>query len=77
MLYDIRKDIQDGKGGTDKEDTGISDEEAYRVFNMGVGMVWFVAPEFAEKCLELAGNLGFRAFVFGEVTEGERKSLIV
>lgn len=59
------------------EEGGISDEEAYRVFNMGVGMVWFVAPEFAEKCLELAGNLGFRAFVFGEVTKGERKSLIV
>lgn len=56
---------------------GNLDDEAYRVFNMGVGMVWFVKPEYVEKALEICARDGYRAFVCGEVVAGERKSLVL
>ena len=52
---------------------GNLDDEAYRVFNMGVGMVWFMRSEYVEKALEITRASGFRSFVFGEVTEGTGK----
>lgn len=59
------------------EEGNVDDSEAYRVFNMGVGMVWFVTPEYVDKTIGIANSLGYNAFVFGEVTEGERKSIIL
>ena len=54
----------------------IPDEEAYRVFNMGVGMVFFVpAPEEAEV-LKICRNAGFNAFTCGKVVSGEGHSRV-
>ncbi len=59
------------------ERTGAIDPyEMYRVFNMGVGMVWFVPAEAAERGLQIIRNAGFMADVIGEVTEGDRKVTI-
>lgn len=55
---------------------GIDDEEAYRVFNMGVGMVWFVPASAASKALKVCKAAGFEAFVCGEIVKGSRKSLV-
>ena len=55
---------------------GIDPYEMYRVFNMGVGMVWFVPADAADKGLEIIHNAGFQADVIGEVTEGDRKVTI-
>ncbi|MDD3154135.1 MAG: phosphoribosylformylglycinamidine cyclo-ligase [Victivallaceae bacterium] len=46
--------------------------EAYRVFNMGVGMVWFVSRADEEKAIELARQAGFDALHVGEVVSGKR-----
>lgn len=46
--------------------------EAYRVFNMGVGMVWFVPPAAAERALAVCREKGFTAAVIGEVTSGNK-----
>ena len=46
--------------------------EAYRVFNMGVGMVWFVPPKAVDQALEIARGKGFTAGVIGEVVPGHR-----
>jgi len=47
--------------------------EAYRVFNMGVGMVWFVPKRSATKALRIAQDAGFKAALMGEVTEGKHR----
>ena len=53
------------KGGVDKM-------EAYRVFNMGVGMVWFVPGADADASLKIARECGFEAHIVGEVVKGDR-----
>ncbi|MBR2435323.1 MAG: phosphoribosylformylglycinamidine cyclo-ligase [Lentisphaeria bacterium] len=59
------------------EEGNVPDSEAYRVFNMGVGMVWFVPEAEVTQALDICQETGFRAFVFGEITAGEHKSLVV
>lgn len=51
-----------------QERGNVSDDEMYRVFNMGVGMVAIVDPEAVPRCLELLGDEGW---VIGEVVAGE------
>ncbi len=46
---------------------GVSDEEMFRTFNMGVGMVIVVAPQDAEAVL--AAGVG--AFRLGDIAEGD------
>ena len=48
----------------------VGHEEAYRVFNMGVGMVWFVPAAEAEKAIALINAKGFKACAIGEVVAG-------
>ena len=48
----------------------VGHEEAYRVFNMGVGMVWFVPAAEADKAIELINAKGFKACAIGEVVAG-------
>ncbi|NOY80456.1 MAG: phosphoribosylformylglycinamidine cyclo-ligase [Kiritimatiellaeota bacterium] len=50
---------------------GIGEAEMFRVFNMGVGMVWFVPPEAVDTALSLAAAAGFRAAFMGEVRKGD------
>ena len=47
--------------------------EAYRVFNMGVGMVWFVPAEDKDRALAICRANGYTADVIGEVAAGSRK----
>lgn len=44
--------------------------EAYRVFNMGIGMVWFVPAEQAGKAIAICRDCGFNAAVCGKVVSG-------
>ena len=46
--------------------------EAYRVFNMGIGMVWFVPQQAVERSLAIARGCGFTVDVIGEVVPGHR-----
>ena len=48
----------------------VGKEEAYRVFNMGAGMVWFVPGEDAERALKIIEDAGFTGWQIGEVVEG-------
>lgn len=54
------------------EKGSIQKEEAYRVFNMGVGMVWFVPPTAVEAALRVCESNGFKAAVIGEAVAGDR-----
>jgi len=48
----------------------VSSEEAYKTWNMGVGMVMIVDPNDADKILEALKNEGVEAVVAGKVTSG-------
>jgi phosphoribosylformylglycinamidine cyclo-ligase len=53
---------------------GVSDAEMLRVFNMGIGLVIIVAEYFAEAIVRsLRGKLELKAWVIGEVIEGNRE----
>lgn len=47
----------------------IDTEEMYHTFNMGIGMVVFVSPEYEQKTLELLGD---EARKIGKVTKGNK-----
>lgn len=52
---------------------GVPDEEMFRVFNMGIGLVLVVAEYFAEAIARrLSEEAGVPAWVIGEVVEGEK-----
>ena len=47
----------------------VDTEEMYHTFNMGIGMVVFVSPEYEQKTLELLGD---EARKIGKVTKGNK-----
>jgi phosphoribosylaminoimidazole synthetase len=52
----------------------ITVEEMYRVFNMGIGMVAIVAQADATEIQE---RIPLRTFIIGQLTKGERKTVLV
>jgi phosphoribosylformylglycinamidine cyclo-ligase len=58
------------------EEGNIDQDEAYRAFNMGVGMVWFLSPEYASEAVDICQECGFDAAVMGEVVAGEKNVIV-
>ena len=56
-----------------QENGGVEDAEMFRVFNMGIGMVAFVAPESAHGLAEELNRAGERAWIAGTVHAGSRR----
>ncbi|MFN9993000.1 MAG: phosphoribosylformylglycinamidine cyclo-ligase [Phycisphaerales bacterium] len=54
-----------------QEHGGISDEEMYRVFNLGIGYCVIVRPKFAESIAEHLAKLGERVFQIGVIAKGK------
>ena len=50
---------------------GVSEDEMYRVFNMGIGFVLIVRPTFAEAVLRKLKGFGETPVVLGEIVAGE------
>jgi phosphoribosylformylglycinamidine cyclo-ligase len=50
---------------------GVADAEMHRTFNMGVGFTMVVDSQSCDALIDALCNAGERAFVIGEVTEGE------
>ncbi len=53
------------------EKAGVEEEEMWRTFNQGIGMILVCPPETVDPIIREAGNRGERAFLIGEITEGE------
>ena len=51
---------------------GVDDEEMYRDFNMGIGMVLAVPAKQAEAVMKRAKKLGEKAFLIGEIVKGKQ-----
>ena len=50
----------------------VEEEEMYRVFNMGIGMVVVVPPYYADAAMEILNRAGERTYTIGEIVKGER-----
>lgn len=55
---------------------GISERDMFNTFNMGVGMSIVVAPEDAEKALEILKANGEDAYIIGKIEKSEDKITI-
>lgn len=53
------------------ETSNLSQEEAYNVFNMGIGYMIVVSEDEAEKAIDILKENGEEAVLIGEVVEGE------
>lgn len=56
---------------------GISDEEMFHVFNMGIGMCVVISPDMMERSLEALRSLGEDPVVIGQIERGERGVRII
>lgn len=50
----------------------IDREEMFRVFNMGIGMVFVVRNDVADRLMQHLASLNETAYIIGEVTAGEQ-----
>ncbi len=55
---------------------GIDERDMFNTFNMGVGMIVTVAPEEADKALEVLRGCGEDAYVLGEVVVSDEGVII-
>jgi len=52
---------------------GIAEDEMYRTFNMGIGMILVVSRDQVRQLLAKARRLGEKTFLIGEIIRGPRK----
>ena len=53
------------------EGGNVPEEEAYCVFNMGIGMVLIVDPASVSSIQKIAGKAGVNSYVIGEIRKGK------
>lgn len=54
-----------------QEKAGVPEMDMYNTFNMGIGMIAAVDAEKAEKAVACLESAGEKAYIIGELTEGE------
>lgn len=55
----------------------VTEEEMFRVFNMGVGYIFVVSRDDVDKTLSLLSSNGYSAKLIGEVSEGNREVRLI
>ncbi len=58
--------------GLIQQKAGVDDDEMYRDFNMGIGMILVVPEKQADAVLRKAKKLGEKAYHIGEIVKGKR-----
>ena len=51
--------------------SGLEQAQLYNTFNMGIGMVLAMEPSEADSIVKAAGQMGEKAYIIGEVVQGE------
>ncbi len=59
-----------------QERAGISDEQIYNTFNMGIGMVVCVNQEDVEKTIQFLEEMGESAYLIGKTVQGKGVKLL-
>jgi len=59
-----------------QEQGPVEDDEMHRVFNMGIGYVLVVAPDFADSICQKLTRCGEQVYKIGVVTVGSRKVVL-
>jgi len=54
----------------------ISDEEMYRTFNMGIGMVLVVRPDKTKKIIDELKQMNFPSYLIGKIVKGNKQVII-
>lgn len=54
----------------------IDEEEMFRTFNMGVGMIVVVSPQEVEKVMRLFSRRGEKTWLIGEIISGKKEVVI-
>jgi len=54
------------------KDAGLSKEDAFGTFNMGIGMVVVVPKDQGRAALDMLGEMGEKAWAIGEIVPGKR-----
>lgn len=54
----------------------IDRDEMFRAFNMGIGMTWVVDTGDADALIAQVGEAGYKAYMIGEVVDGEKKVVL-
>ena len=60
-----------------QEEGNIPEEEMFKTFNMGIGLILVVKPEDVNKTKEILEKYNEKSFVIGEIKEGEKSVEIV
>ncbi len=55
-----------------RKKAGVDDNEMYRDFNMGLGMILAVSGKQAEAVMKKASKLGEKAYLVGEIVKGKQ-----
>jgi len=55
-----------------QERSQVKEKEMFRTFNMGIGMALILGPRKAQRTLNLFEKIGQKAWIIGEVIEGDR-----
>ncbi len=50
----------------------VDEDEMYRVFNMGIGLVLVVSPYYAESIQQQLGKSGLTSWLIGRAVAGEQ-----
>ncbi len=71
FVYKVKKDVIPKKAIFDYiASLGVSEEDMYNTFNMGVGLVICVAPEDEAAVLAHLNEIGENAFTLGQIEDG-------
>ena len=60
-----------------QKESGTDWAEMYKVFNMGHRMEIYLAPEHAEKVIEISESFGIKAQIVGRVEESDSNKLTI
>ena len=55
---------------------GLSDREMFNVFNMGIGMIFTVAKEDADRTLAILKDMGDEPYIIGETVKSDEGTII-
>ncbi|MCK4886636.1 MAG: phosphoribosylformylglycinamidine cyclo-ligase, partial [Planctomycetes bacterium] len=54
----------------------VEEKEMFKVFNMGIGFVLIVAPDFADSVISKLTRYGEKVYKIGKITAGNRKVVL-